>query len=78
MAQPLSITASDVFGRKPPFLRLQRFENTLDGKMRQLDWIGMGLFSVGCSRFVLPLSWTGAPFTPGVRGGRLSCWSSEW
>ncbi|KAK5998602.1 MFS transporter L2 [Cladobotryum mycophilum] len=41
------------------FLRLQRLEVSLLEKTKQLDWIGMALFSVGCLAFVLPLSWAG-------------------
>ncbi|KAI1073952.1 MFS general substrate transporter [Whalleya microplaca] len=39
------------------FLRLRSLETSLMTKVRRLDWVGIGLFSIGSTVFVLPLSW---------------------
>ncbi|KAI1460396.1 MFS general substrate transporter [Annulohypoxylon moriforme] len=39
------------------FLRLKRLESTLEAKLKRLDWTGMLVFTVGCTLFVLPISW---------------------
>ncbi|KAI0841172.1 MFS general substrate transporter [Hypoxylon sp. FL0890] len=39
------------------FLRLRSLDSSFDEKMKRLDWGGMSLFAVGCTVFVLPLSW---------------------
>lgn len=47
------------------FLRLKPIEGTLIYKIQSLDLTGMGLFTIGCSLFVLPLSWAGALYAWG-------------
>ncbi|KAI6080944.1 MFS general substrate transporter [Hypoxylon rubiginosum] len=42
------------------FLRLRRLDSSLEAKVKRLDWGGMSLFAVGCTLFVLPLSWADA------------------
>ncbi|KAI1776605.1 MFS general substrate transporter [Hypoxylon cercidicola] len=42
------------------FLRLRSLGLSLEDKMKRLDWGGMSLFAVGCTLFVLPLSWADA------------------
>ncbi|KAI1450638.1 MFS general substrate transporter [Annulohypoxylon stygium] len=39
------------------FLKLKRLESTLEAKLKRLDWTGMGVFTAGCTLFVLPISW---------------------
>ncbi|KAI1137810.1 major facilitator superfamily domain-containing protein [Hypoxylon sp. FL0543] len=39
------------------FLRLRSLDSSLEAKVKRLDWGGMSLFAVGCTLFVLPLSW---------------------
>ncbi|KAI2465868.1 MFS general substrate transporter [Annulohypoxylon bovei var. microspora] len=39
------------------FLRLRQLESSLDTKLKRLDWGGMLMFAVGCTVFVLPISW---------------------
>ncbi|KAI1209348.1 MFS general substrate transporter [Annulohypoxylon truncatum] len=39
------------------FLKLKRLESTLETKLKRLDWSGMLVFTVGCTLFVLPISW---------------------
>lgn len=41
-------------------LRLQSLGTTLSHKINSLDWLGMVLFTTGCTAFVVPLSWAGA------------------
>ena len=42
------------------FMRLKPIEGTLRSRLARLDWIGMALFTVGCTTFSLSLSWAGA------------------
>lgn len=42
------------------FLRLRPLEASLGSKLRRLDWIGILLFLVGCTVFILPISWAGS------------------
>ncbi|OTA98222.1 hypothetical protein M426DRAFT_17621 [Hypoxylon sp. CI-4A] len=42
------------------FLRLRPLDQSLEVKFKRLDWGGMSLFAVGCTVFVLPLSWADA------------------
>ncbi|KAI5868184.1 MFS general substrate transporter [Durotheca rogersii] len=44
------------------FLHLRPLDGSLADKASRLDWGGMALFTVGCTVFVLPLSWAGALF----------------
>ncbi|KAL7627927.1 hypothetical protein AAE478_002122 [Parahypoxylon ruwenzoriense] len=44
------------------FLHLRPIDSSLQDKVKRLDWGGMSLFSIGCTVFVLPLSWAGALF----------------
>ncbi|KAI0152111.1 MFS general substrate transporter [Hypoxylon sp. NC0597] len=39
------------------FLRLRSLGSSFEVKMKRLDWGGMSLFAIGCTLFVLPLSW---------------------
>ncbi|OTA56530.1 MFS general substrate transporter [Hypoxylon sp. EC38] len=39
------------------FLRLRSLGSSFEAKMKRLDWGGMSLFAIGCTLFVLPLSW---------------------
>ncbi|KAI6089743.1 MFS general substrate transporter [Hypoxylon rubiginosum] len=39
------------------FLRLRSIDMTFKAKIRQLDWIGMLLFTIGAPAVALPLSW---------------------
>lgn len=42
------------------FLRLRSLGSSLEAKMKRLDWGGMSMFAVGCTVFILPLSWADA------------------
>ncbi|KAI1379647.1 MFS general substrate transporter [Hypoxylon crocopeplum] len=42
------------------FLRLRPLDSSLQAKVKRLDWGGMSLFAVGCTVFILPLSWADA------------------
>ncbi|KAI2620646.1 MFS general substrate transporter [Hypomontagnella submonticulosa] len=42
------------------FLRLRPIDSSFQAKLKRLDLVGMGLFAVGCTLFVLPLSWADA------------------
>lgn len=44
------------------FLRLRRVSDNLLRDLAGVDWAGMALFLVGCTAFVLPISWGGAMF----------------
>ncbi|KAK4450481.1 major facilitator superfamily domain-containing protein [Podospora aff. communis PSN243] len=47
------------------FLHLRPLQASFTSKLRRLDWTGMGLFTVGSTAFVLPLSWAGAMYAWG-------------
>ncbi|KAL6697131.1 major facilitator superfamily domain-containing protein [Trichoderma pleuroticola] len=40
-------------------LKLKRVDSPLIQRTKQLDWIGIALFTSSCTLFVLPLSWAG-------------------
>lgn len=40
-------------------LKLKRIDTPLIQRTKQLDWIGIALFTSSCTLFVLPLSWAG-------------------
>ncbi|KKP04622.1 hypothetical protein THAR02_03235 [Trichoderma harzianum] len=40
-------------------LKLKRIDTPLMQRTKQLDWIGIALFTSSCTLFVLPLSWAG-------------------
>ncbi|KAI1097502.1 MFS general substrate transporter [Jackrogersella minutella] len=42
------------------FLRLRPLESSIQDKVKRLDWGGMVIFTIGCTVFVLPLSWADA------------------
>ncbi|KAH8653760.1 major facilitator superfamily domain-containing protein [Xylariales sp. PMI_506] len=42
------------------FMHLKPIEGTMKSRLLRLDWIGMALFTVGCTSFSLPLSWAGS------------------
>ncbi|KAI1800539.1 MFS general substrate transporter [Daldinia bambusicola] len=42
------------------FLRLRSLGTSFDAQLKSLDWNGMILLTVGCTVFVLPLSWADA------------------
>lgn len=42
------------------FLRLRSLGSSFDAKLERLDWNGMLLLTIGCTVFVLPLSWADA------------------
>ncbi|KAI1658339.1 MFS general substrate transporter [Daldinia decipiens] len=42
------------------FLRLRSLGSSFDAKLKRLDWNGMLLLTIGCTVFVLPLSWADA------------------
>ena len=42
------------------FMRLKPIEGTLRSRLARLDWIGMALFTIGCTAVSLSLSWAGA------------------
>ncbi|KAF4634008.1 hypothetical protein G7Y89_g4100 [Cudoniella acicularis] len=44
------------------FLHLRPLEGTFLSKIQRLDLTGMGLFTIGCTTFVLPLSWAGSMY----------------
>ncbi|KAK2743552.1 hypothetical protein FQN57_004850 [Myotisia sp. PD_48] len=44
-------------------LRKVNLETSLVDKLKRLDWIGMVLFVIGITIFVLPLSWAGALYS---------------
>ncbi|KAF2868567.1 major facilitator superfamily domain-containing protein [Massariosphaeria phaeospora] len=44
------------------FLRLKPLEQPLSQKLRRLDWIGLALFTAGCTLFASPIAWAGAMF----------------
>lgn len=44
------------------FMRLKPIDQKFSVKIRRLDWLGMSIFSVGCTAFSLPLSWAGAMY----------------
>ncbi|PNY26684.1 Major facilitator superfamily transporter [Tolypocladium capitatum] len=45
------------------FLRLRSPVTTISNGLKGLDWLGMALFTSGCTAFVVPLSWAGALFS---------------
>ncbi|KAK0633848.1 major facilitator superfamily domain-containing protein [Immersiella caudata] len=45
------------------FLRLKGREEGLRERLGRLDWVGMGLFGVGATALVVPLSWAGAMYS---------------
>ncbi|KAJ5118969.1 hypothetical protein N7476_011323 [Penicillium atrosanguineum] len=47
------------------FLKLRPLEGSFISKSRSLDLLGMSLFLVGCTAFVMPLSWAGALYAWG-------------
>ena len=47
------------------FLRLREREEGVKERLGRLDWMGMGIFSVGATALVLPLSWAGAMYAWG-------------
>ncbi|KAL7929343.1 major facilitator superfamily domain-containing protein [Trichoderma chlorosporum] len=66
-------------------LKLKRINNRLIQRTKQLDWIGIALFTPTCTLFVLPLSWAGTlyewsswktlfPFLIGAFGLMLFAW----
>lgn len=44
------------------FLHLRPIESSFRSKLHRLDWVGMLLFTIGCTTFALPLSWAGAMY----------------
>ncbi|KAK4066261.1 uncharacterized protein Triagg1_8093 [Trichoderma aggressivum f. europaeum] len=40
-------------------LKLKRIDSPLIQRTKQLDWVGIALFTSSCTLFVLPLSWAG-------------------
>ena len=44
------------------FMRLKPMEDDLKTKLSNIDWIGISLFTVGSTLFVVPLSWAGAMY----------------
>lgn len=44
------------------FLRLKAIDQTLQEKLRRLDWGGLILFTIGCALFASPVAWAGAMF----------------
>ncbi|SLM40557.1 mfs transporter [Lasallia pustulata] len=44
------------------FMRLKPMEDDLKTKLSNIDWIGIGLFTVGSTLFVVPLSWAGGMY----------------
>lgn len=44
------------------FLRLRPVGGSLTGKLRQLDWTGLVLFTIGCTSVAVPLSWSGTMY----------------
>lgn len=44
------------------FMRLKTIDEPLHIKLRKLDWIGLLLFTAGCTLFASPIAWAGAMF----------------
>jgi MFS family permease len=44
------------------FMRLKTIDQPLRVKLRRLDWIGIVLFTIGCTLFTSPIAWAGAMF----------------
>ncbi|KAF2679795.1 MFS general substrate transporter [Lentithecium fluviatile CBS 122367] len=44
------------------FLKLKAIPQSMREKLLRVDWIGIVLFSIGCTLFALPLPWAGAMY----------------
>ncbi|KAF1961550.1 MFS general substrate transporter [Byssothecium circinans] len=44
------------------FMRLHPVDASYRSKLRQLDWVVISLFTIGCTLFSLPLSWAGSMY----------------
>ncbi|CAN9176764.1 unnamed protein product [Alternaria alternata] len=44
------------------FMRLKTIDQPLRVKLRRLDWIGIVLFTIGCTLFASPIAWAGGMF----------------
>ncbi|KAM0471256.1 hypothetical protein ACHAPX_009438 [Trichoderma viride] len=66
-------------------LKLKPVDSPLLQKTKQLDWIGMAIFTLACTLFVLPLTWGGTlyswqswktllPFVVGILGLIVFAW----
>lgn len=47
------------------FLKLRPLEGSFLEKVKGLDWVGIALVTIGCSAFVLPISWAGSMYSWG-------------
>ncbi|KAI1099759.1 MFS general substrate transporter [Jackrogersella minutella] len=44
------------------FLQLRAIDRSFRESLHRLDWVGMALFTVGCTLFASPVAWAGAMF----------------
>jgi len=44
------------------FLKLKAIPQSMHERFARVDWIGISLFSIGCTLFTLPLTWAGAMY----------------
>ena len=44
------------------FLRLKRIDQDIRAKLARIDWVGIVMFTLGLTSFILPLSWGGSMY----------------